>query len=253
MGLRDEIEVYSKARISPDTGEVEGFDQIIFPNVIRKREIGLVFELVNQLKPKEVLDFGCGVGWLSRILSNHGYHTVGIDTSDWLIKNAVKLASQDSRFLTGDCMNLPFRDNTFDLILSVAILHHLNTKKALAECRRVTTKNARLMLMEPNRLNPIAALGRKICPFDTRTKGEHPFSPGELKGILSAENWRVESCSYLFPYSFALAYLLGKTGWRDNQRLKPVCLPIEKSERFLEKVPFLNRLSWTILVVAEKV
>jgi len=253
MGIKEEIEIYSRAKILGGSGEVETYDRIVFPNVIRKREIERILELVQSTKPKKILDFGCGAGWLSKALSSHGYHTVGIDSSRWLISNATELPSDNSHFLTGDCMNLPFQDDTFDLILGVAILHHLDPNKALEESRRVATKGARLLLIEPNRLNVISALGRKICPPDMHTKGERPFSPRELKGILSAENWNIETFDFLFPYSFALAYLLGKTDWRDNQRLKPICLPVEKSERLLEKVPFLNRLSWAILVVAKKV
>jgi len=43
MGLKDEIEAYEKAEVSLDTGEIEFWDHVIFPNVIRKRQIRLIF------------------------------------------------------------------------------------------------------------------------------------------------------------------------------------------------------------------
>lgn len=40
MSLRDEIEVFDRVKVSVDAGETDTWDKIIFPNVIRKRELG---------------------------------------------------------------------------------------------------------------------------------------------------------------------------------------------------------------------
>jgi hypothetical protein len=45
MGIEDEIRTYAGARVSPETAELELWDRVIFPNVIRKRQLGLVFFL----------------------------------------------------------------------------------------------------------------------------------------------------------------------------------------------------------------
>lgn len=41
MSLRDEIEHFDRVKVLPDTGETDFWDQIISPNVIRKRELGV--------------------------------------------------------------------------------------------------------------------------------------------------------------------------------------------------------------------
>jgi ubiquinone/menaquinone biosynthesis C-methylase UbiE len=245
MDLKNEIEVYDKAKVSIDTGEIESWDRVIFPIVIRKRQIELILKAVDATKPSRILDFGCGAGWLSIILSSRGYRVVGIDVSSSLIKSAAT-SCPEAQFVIGDCMSLPFRDNSFDFIIGIGILHHLNTVRAVAECQRVATKHATLLFMEPNKLNPFAALGRKILPLDVCTKGETPFSPRALRKALSVGGGTIQM-DYLFPYSFALAYLLGKTKWRDNKKLKVITPLLTMSERLLEKIPIFKQLSWTLV------
>lgn len=141
MGIKDEIESYKNAVVSLDTGEIELWDHVIFPNVIRKRELGLVFTVLERTRPRKILDYGCGAGWLTKILISKGYDTTGIDASSALINSAVKSCGE-GRFIVGDCMNLPFASGSFDCIIGSAILHHLDTARALAECRRVAAPAA---------------------------------------------------------------------------------------------------------------
>lgn len=251
MSLSDEIDYFDKRKVLPATGETDYWDEIIFPNVIRKREKEILLSRIKEAKPRVVLDLGCGAGWFSRMMSSNGYYVVGIDVSSSLIKSASKSCSATSHFMVGDCMNLPFRDGTFDLIAGVGVLHHLHPDRGLAECHRVTYAGGTLLLMEPNKLNPIAALGRRIAPL-SHTKGEKPFAPRELTQALLRKGWLIADTRYLFPFSFALAYVLGRTRWRNNKRLRPICRPIEACDRFFEKVPYLNRLCWTIVVVAKR-
>ena len=253
MSLRDEIEVFNKVKISADTRETEVWDKIIFPNVIRKRENELISDLVEKIKPKRILDFGCGTGWLSKMLSSNGYHTVGVDISDWLVRNARASCSESekSQFIVGDGMNLPFRAGIFDLTVGIGALHHLDPDQGLAECYRVTSKKGVLLLMEPNKLNPIGAIGRKIAPLDTHTKGEKPFTPMELRKALLRNGWVIRSFKYLFPFSFSLARLLRKARWK-NQKFESICRVVEASEKLFEEMPLLNQLCSTIFMVAEK-
>lgn len=249
MSLKDEIRAYDKVKVSCDTGEIETWDSVIFPNVIRKREIELILSRVEKVRPKRILDFGCGAGWLSKVLSSTGYNVVGIDASSSLIRTADNLSLELSHFVVGDCMNLPFKDNTFDLVVGMAVFHHLNARAAFAECWRVSADSATLMLMEPNKLNPIAALGRKIT--NVQTKDENPFYPWHLTDALSKAGWIIKDIRYLFPYSFGLSYLLKKL-LGDRQVITSVCAPIEVSEKILEKIPYLNRFCSTIFEVAKK-
>ena len=248
MSLRDEIETYGRVKVSTDTCEIETWDTIIFPKVIRKRETELIISQVEKVKPKRILDFGCGPGWLSKLFSSIGYSVVGIDASSSLIRSASKSSSELSRFIVGDCTTLPFKDNAFDFIIGISIFHHLEAEAAFHECHRVSTDSATLFLMEPNKLNPLAALGRKIT--NVQTESEKPFYPRRLVNTIAKTGWTIREIRYLFPYSFGLSYISKLVG--NKQAVNNLCTPIELSERLLERVPCLNQLCWTIVIRATK-
>lgn len=52
-----------------------------------------IIQAVLAYRPKTLLDVGCGEGWLSRALSEHGIRTLGIDAVSALIDNARKKGS----------------------------------------------------------------------------------------------------------------------------------------------------------------
>jgi len=252
MSLKREIEIFDSIRISPESGETDIWDRVIFPKTIRSREIELILKLAGKVSPGRILDFGCGSGWVSRVLDSNGYRVTGIDTSSSLIKSASGSASDKSQFTIGDCTNLPFGDGSFDMVVGMAILHHLNPERGLAECHRVLSPGGSLLLMEPNKYNPLAAMARKVMPVDTQTPDEEPFAPGKLKRSLNQRQWSLVQFGYLFPYSFGVSQLLRKTKM-DWPIWKPACSLIKFSERVFEKIPLFDRLCWVIVVEARKI
>jgi SAM-dependent methyltransferase len=76
----------------------------------------------------EALDFGCGVGRLSRALAERFSAVTGVDVSQPMIDQANRLvASQHAncRFLVNTQQQLPFPDDSFDLVLTNIVLQHL--------------------------------------------------------------------------------------------------------------------------------
>lgn len=247
--LKHEIEFYDRFKVSDATSEIEVWDSVIFPNVIRKREVELILSQLEKVKPESILDFGCGAGWLSRFLSSRGYHVTGIDASAPLIRSAVKSSRDMPGMVVGDCLSLPFRNASFDFIVGMAIFHHLDADAAFLECWRVSSPGAKLLLMEPNKLNPVAFVGRKIT--SVQSKDENPFYPGQLAKTLIKTGWVIEEIKYFFPYSFGLSYLLKNLSLRP-QIFRSISFLVATSEKLLEKIPWLNRLSGMICVVATK-
>jgi len=248
MGLKDEIDMYDKAKVSVDTGEIEDYDAVVFQNVIRRREIDLIKSELQAVKPKRILDFGCGGGWLSKILAPYNYEVVGIDVSCSLV-NSAKRAVPTVSFVVGDGMNLPFRGGAFDAAVSIATLHHVEARKGLKEVRRVSKNRGMLMLMEPNKLNPLSAIGRKLFPMETHTMGEESFIPTQLRSHLALQGFKIKLIRYLFFFSFPLARMLKLL----NSASIPCFLVyvVENMERMFEHLPVLNSLNSTIMVLAE--
>lgn len=102
----------------------------------------------------KVLDAGCGDGVLSLMMLEKGAEVVGVDLSSPNIDSAKKRAGRESvQFVLGDVENLPFPDNSFDLVVSSHVLEHLpDFDKGLREVMRVTKKRAIVAI--PTVLNP---------------------------------------------------------------------------------------------------
>jgi ubiquinone/menaquinone biosynthesis C-methylase UbiE len=88
----------------------------------------------------KLLDVGCGNGRLSEFSKNKKINYIGADVSSELISLAKKRYPK-KRFLVADNLNLPFLDDNFDKVFSIAVLHTIPSanfrKKAIFEIKRV--------------------------------------------------------------------------------------------------------------------
>lgn len=78
-------------------------------------------------KDKRILDFGCGSGRFTSWLTKKGFEVVGVDVTKEMIYTAKK-AYQDYKFILYDGNNLPFKDESFDCIISVWVLQHITVQ-----------------------------------------------------------------------------------------------------------------------------
>ena len=103
-----------------------------------------------QLQPEQkVLDVGCGMAHLLYELTQAvpGIKVAGIDISRYALEHAKPEVRSMLQY--GQAQNLPFEDNEFDLVVSLATLHNLKVfdlKKALQEIGRVSKKNSYIMV-----------------------------------------------------------------------------------------------------------
>ena len=96
-----------------------------------------------------VLDVGCGKAFLLYDLTQvvPGLEVRGIDISEYGVQNSKKEVRE---FLTvGNANNLPYKDRSFDLVISINTLHNLHCydlEKALKEVQRVGKENKYLVV-----------------------------------------------------------------------------------------------------------
>ena len=100
------------------------------------------------------LDVGSGPGnvtaSLARAAGPEGL-ALGVDISEPMLARAVRAeAGPQVGFLRADAQRLPFRDQTFDAVLSIAMLQLIpKPSAALAEMARVLRPGARMAVMVP--------------------------------------------------------------------------------------------------------
>ncbi len=109
-----------------------------------------VVKVTRPLQINSVLDVGCGEGFtLARLKKEHiGKVHEGIEIDHSAIELGRKLYPKIS-IKEGDIYKLPYRNNTFDLVIATEVLEHLeNPKKAYRELLRVSKRY--VLLSVPN-------------------------------------------------------------------------------------------------------
>lgn len=102
------------------------------------------YQLNNQ---SSVLDVGCGKAYLLKELKQKlpGIKIAGVDISRYALERAPELVRCD--LTLSSCTRLPFADQSFDLVLSINVLHNLglmDLMTALKEIQRVSRRHSYL-------------------------------------------------------------------------------------------------------------
>ncbi len=106
---------------------------------------------------REALDFGCGVGRLTRALSSRFEHVLGIDISQSMVRLALDSAPPPNcEFLVNIKESLPFASRRFDLVCSTIVLQHVPQKDTIrlyiAEFLRVLNNGGLLVMQLPDHM-----------------------------------------------------------------------------------------------------
>ncbi len=110
-------------------------------------------ELVGfyRFKGKKLLEIGCGLGTDLLQFARGGAEVTGIDLSPVsidLVKRRFALEDYPVDAQIADAENLPFDENTFDVVYSFGVLHHTpNTNKAVDEVYRVLKPGGEIIIM----------------------------------------------------------------------------------------------------------
>jgi 2-polyprenyl-3-methyl-5-hydroxy-6-metoxy-1,4-benzoquinol methylase len=79
-----------------------------------------------------VLDVGCGDGHLARQIATHAEQVVGIDLDEASIRLAGEhTPERNIEYVCGDVLDYAFEPGSFDAVVSVATLHHMDTAGGL--------------------------------------------------------------------------------------------------------------------------
>ncbi|MEM4648100.1 MAG: class I SAM-dependent methyltransferase [Candidatus Pacearchaeota archaeon] len=166
-------------------------------------DVSKEIEKLAKLKKGKILEIGCGNCRNLRTFGEKNFECYGIDFSKEMLKYAKKYCKKYNfkvKLKKARAEKLPFKDNSFDYILNIATLHHLNKKQqieCIKEMRRVL-KNGGLAL---------------ISVWNKKSKKKYNYVPWQVKG---KKYWRY----YYFFTMSELKKLFKKYGFRILKEIK---------------------------------
>jgi ubiquinone/menaquinone biosynthesis C-methylase UbiE len=151
------------------------YDSAFSDALLSQRAQEKVRKIVSEISSKRhenVLDIGCGTGRYIDVLTFRGENYVGLDISSDMIRIAASAAKQRNlkvlAFVVASADQLPFRENVFDLVTCIDVLHHLDSttdrERVIKEVGRISRPQAEVIVEIKNRLTPWMFTVWRRCP-----------------------------------------------------------------------------------------
>jgi SAM-dependent methyltransferase len=207
-------------------------------------------EYVKNKDRLDILDIGCGYGYLTYALSYLKHNATGIDIS----KSAIDFATENfgKNFLNADINSVSKKK--FDLIVATELIEHLtNPEELVRKCSKLLKKDGRIIFTTPNKeyhTRKGVAWGGELPPVHTVILSSKSFQHIAEANNLNLEFFDFRKHSYS-KESKAILFI-------DNRR-RPVLPPTLLKDgsaisRKIKRTPLnimnwaANKLLWIILV-----
>lgn len=189
--------------------------------------------------PGKGLDVGCGTGVLAARLAALGWRMDGIDPSQGML-DVMARDAPEVRGRRGSGDDLPYDGGSFDLVVTVAALHHVADPDAvrgtLVEMARVVRPGGRIVVWDHNPRNPYWKLLMARVPQDDGS--ERLIPEREVLTGLAAGGAKVLSSE---PLGFVPDFIPPRA-----------LAAMAKAEGAVERTPLLRRLCAHNVVVATR-
>ena len=155
----------------------------------------------------KILDIGCGMGREAFGLYDMDFDLTGADISEKAIKTANIFASESNRqisFLVANGMDLPFQDNSFNVVIiwaqTLGIVYKKSNQIAfLKECNRVLKTGGIISFSGHDReylesAYPQFLSGKKFYPFASYRIYWEMFTVNEMKELAQKSGFNILNC-----------------------------------------------------------
>jgi SAM-dependent methyltransferase len=204
-------------------------------------------EFVGDLRDREVLELGSGMGEMTTLLARSGARVTAIDISP----GSIELARRRARlhrvddaidFVVAAGEHLPLASDRFDVVVGKAVLHHLDVGRAAPELHRVLRPGGRAAFAEPLGTNPVITFARDHLPYP----GKNPRGADVPLDYDDIRAWEAPFSTARHREIQLLAMVERALGVRPLPGLR------RADERLLERFPALGRLCRYVVMTMVK-
>ncbi|MBS7249337.1 MAG: class I SAM-dependent methyltransferase [Candidatus Freyarchaeota archaeon] len=149
------------------------YTEYTFKGIERGQEIVNLLRRFTKLENKRVLDLGHGSGGISIAFAMGGAQIVGIDIEKMyplIARSWAQDNKQEVNLLRASGLDLPFRDETFDIVSCNDVIEHVeDAEKCVKEISRVLKPRGLVYVTCPNRIAPIIVMrdGHYALPLES--------------------------------------------------------------------------------------
>jgi ubiquinone/menaquinone biosynthesis C-methylase UbiE len=128
-----------------------GYDMGVNYIVGNEMQQRIIKKLSEETDLGEVIEFGCGTGFFTKVIAGKAKHVIATDLSDEMLEVAGKQLKEfhNITIQKTDCESTPFPSGKFDTIVMVNLIHFIkNPPGCLQESHRILKNSGLLVLVD---------------------------------------------------------------------------------------------------------
>lgn len=199
----------------------------------KQRRSDILMEEISEAGPANVLDLGCGPGYVAFqvVIRFPETRVVGIDFSQRMIGHAQANYGTVAAFLLGDIEYLPIPSDSIDFIIALGVLGKFTVpRRVLTEVFRTLRATGVFLFTYPNRDSAARRFRDSVmylC-YGRRARGQHMLSIRNLNTLVQNMGFEIKNIRHItygngvisLPWTNALNHYLEKK--LANRSLGPV-------------------------------
>lgn len=208
-----------------------------------------IADLVADGHHDQVLDWGCGLGQITRMLVDRGVRVVAMDVYGATPNDGTVTTRPMERYpdidvtLTAEPVVLPFDDGAFDAVLSVGVLEHVPEAEAsLDEVRRVLRVGGTFYCFKlPNRTSYLERIARTVgMYYHGAHADDRVYSLASAVALVERHGFDVVDGRYMNMLPLTLS----------GERFARLTGPWMGANAVISRAPGLRRLATNVELVA---
>ena len=194
-------------------------------------------------KTNKILDLGCGYGFFLEIAKKKGWDVYGVEITQEAVEHCEE---KGINMFKGEVKNVPFEPNSFDIIVSIEVLEHLNNPVEHVKKIHELMRSGGLHYMSTPNFN--AYLRYKLKGnYDIIGYPNHLsyYTPRTLKKLFIQNGFKVKKME---TTGISLTRLKTSKG-KSNQEYVSETSDDEMLRYRTEKAPVLKFIKWSLNII----